>query len=130
MTVKEILDEISDKLTNHEDLIEFADKNKLNTTFFDSTYPNLFKSDCIGINVTRELSDFTDTFYEDYVSDPEILENIEKYKDALNKLNIAIYFDSQLCEPNMNFVSTDPIIKYKATLYGGLVPFLKGLCNE
>lgn len=136
MTREEILDILSYKLKNEEDLVEFSNKEDLQNILFYKEYPNLLKNDQIGLNLIEELIGNDNNFYRDTFKSPEIIENIEIYQKEINKLGIVLYYDKYLysgsdnSERTYNFISTDKILKEKVALYGGLDNFLKGLINE
>ncbi len=136
MTREEILDILSYKLKNEEDLAEFSNKKDLQNILFYKEYPNLLKKDQIGLNLIEELIGNNNNFYRDTFESPEITENIKIYQKEINKLGIVLYCDKYLyngsdnSERAYNFISTDKILKEKVALYGGLDNFLKSLINE
>lgn len=134
MTSDEVLDIISNKLKNEEDLEEYSNKEDLRKILFYDEYPNILRKDQIGLNLVEEFIGNENNFYRDTIYDKNILENIEIYQKELNKLGIVIYCDIYLYtgsdkEENFNFISTNKTLKEKAALYGGLEYFLRSLVN-
>lgn len=135
MTPDEVLDILSYKLKNEEDLEEYSNKEDLRNILFYKEYPNLLKIDQVGLNLVEEFIGEETNFYRDTINSSDIIENIELYQKEVNKLGIVIYCDKYLyggsddSDRVYNFISTDKTLKEKVALYGGLDNFLRGLVN-
>ena len=135
MTSDEVLEILSNKLKYEEDLEEYSVKENLRNILFYEEYPNLLKRDQVGLNLVEEFIGEESNFYRDTIMDPNIINNIEIYQKEVNKLGIVIYCDKYLyggsddSDRVYNFISTDPKLKEKAALYGGLDYFLRSLVN-
>ena len=136
MTSDEVLDILSYKLKNEEDLEEYSNKEDLKKILFYKEYPNLLNCDQVGLNLVEEFIGEETNFYRDTIKDPDIINNIEIYQKEINKLGIVIYCDKYLyggsddSDSVYNFISTDLKLKEKAALYGGIDNFLRSLVNE
>lgn len=135
MTSDEVLDILSYKLKNEEDLEEYSNKEDLKKILFYKEYSNLLNCDQVGLNLVEEFIGEETNFYRDTIKDPDIINNIEIYQKEINKLGIVIYCDKYLyggsddSDSVYNFISTDLKLKEKAALYGGIDNFLRSLVN-